>query len=422
MIKLIIESKTLLNEVKLEDVKQRFQSKKFKKAFSDKSEPASEALLVQVPNDIEEKYKGALLNWLISWAIKNRTVNIPGNFKASAEIFFQIKQQNLQRFLSKKSIAQINSPEELISITAQAKPEYDKHIADKVENSRKGEGQNLIHETDKWEVYIPETKGASCALGKGTDWCTAAPGLEYYERTHSKEHPLIIFINKQDPAEKYQFHYRSRQFMDRDDERIDKKPIFFELNEIVKSLSDKLPKETIKSANQYKFEKLPNGGYVIESPESRDYYNSKGEHHREDGPAIERINGDKEWWVNGKSHREDGPAIEKANGDEEWLLNGQLHREDGPAVEWTNGYKEWYLNGKLHREDGPAIERAQGTKFWFLNGERHREDGPAIEYANGGRKWYLNGKELRRHKWEEEVAKLKSNEVGTLKEHFQRYL
>jgi len=352
MIKLIIErrqSKNLLNEVKLEDVKQRFQSKKFKKAFSDKSESASKKLLDQVPNDIEEKYKGALLNWLISWAIKNRNVNIPGNFKASAEIFFQIKEQNLQRLLSKKSIAQIASPEELISIVAQAKPEYDKHIADKIENSRKGEGQNLIYQTDKWEVYVPETKGASCALGKGTEWCTAAPGLDYYEDTHSKEHPLIIFINKQNPDEKYQFHYKTNQFMDKNDKKVKPKLIFFKLNEIVKSLSDKLPKETIKSANLYKIEKLPNGEYA---------------------QTIEKANGDKYWYQNGKLHRENGPAVEKTNGDKHWFLNAKRHREDGPAIEYADGEKQWWLNNKQHREDGPAVIRANGNKSWWLNDKR----------------------------------------------------
>ncbi len=33
-----------------------------------------------------------------------------------------------------------------------------------------------------------------------------------------------------------------------------------------------------------------------------------------------------------------------------------LHREDGPAVEYSNGEKEWYFNGLLHRVDGPALE------------------------------------------------------------------
>ena len=45
-------------------------------------------------------------------------------------------------------------------------------------------------------------------------------------------------------------------------------------------------------------------------------------------------------------HREDGPAAEYANGDKEWYLNGELHREDGPAIEYTNGDKEWFINDK----------------------------------------------------------------------------
>ena len=52
-----------------------------------------------------------------------------------------------------------------------------------------------------------------------------------------------------------------------------------------------------------------------------------------------------------KLHREDGPAIERANGDKSWWVNGDIHREDGPAVEWYDGYKAYYLNGKRLTED-----------------------------------------------------------------------
>ena len=359
MIKLIIERKSLLSEVKLEDVLTRLDSKKFKKAYPEitplKASAAKKNIISAIPSDIEEKYKGVLANWMISYLIKNKPelMDYPDifnpEFTNSAEIFFQIKEQNLQRLLTKKSIAQIASPEELISVVAQAKPEYDKHIADKIENSRKGEGQNLIYQTDKWEVYVPETKGASCALGKGTEWCTAAPGLDYYEDTHSKEHPLIIFINKQNPDEKYQFHYKTNQFMDKNDKKVKPKLIFFKLNEIVKSLSDKLPKETIKSANRYKIEKLPNGEYA---------------------QTIEKANGDKYWYQNGKLHRENGPAVEKTNGDKHWFLNAKRHREDGPAIEYADGEKQWWLNNKQHREDGPAVIRANGNKSWWLNDKR----------------------------------------------------
>ena len=50
----------------------------------------------------------------------------------------------------------------------------------------------------------------------------------------------------------------------------------------------------------------------------------------------------------------------------EWFLNGLRHREDGPAVERTNGQKEWFLKGVHHRENGPAIEYANGDKSWYI--------------------------------------------------------
>jgi len=62
------------------------------------------------------------------------------------------------------------------------------------------------------------------------------------------------------------------------------------------------------------------------------------------------------------------------NGTKRWYFNGKLHRENGPAVEWSNGDREdWYLNGKLHREDGPAVEYADGHKRWFINNEELTE-------------------------------------------------
>jgi hypothetical protein len=51
-------------------------------------------------------------------------------------------------------------------------------------------------------------------------------------------------------------------------------------------------------------------------------------------------------------------------------LNGVLHREDGPAAERHDGIKHWYLNGKRHREDGPAVEWPNGIKYWWLSDRR----------------------------------------------------
>jgi hypothetical protein len=55
----------------------------------------------------------------------------------------------------------------------------------------------------------------------------------------------------------------------------------------------------------------------------------------------------KRWYLNGKWHREDGPAIERANGDKFMVAKRKIrHREDGPAIEYVQtGAKQWYLNG-----------------------------------------------------------------------------
>ena len=73
---------------------------------------------------------------------------------------------------------------------------------------------------------------------------------------------------------------------------------------------------------------------------------------------------------------------------------GQLHRLDGPAVIWADGTKFWHQNGRRHRTDGPAAIWANGTKEWYQNGQLHRNDGPAIEYSDGVKTWYINGKRL----------------------------
>lgn len=83
--------------------------------------------------------------------------------------------------------------------------------------------------------------------------------------------------------------------------------------------------------------------------------------------------------------------------------NNTLHRDDGPAIECVNGAKMWYYNGKKHREDGPACEYDDGCIIWFKNGKKHRIDGPAVEEDDGSKEWWLNGKEYTEEEYREEV-------------------
>lgn len=70
----------------------------------------------------------------------------------------------------------------------------------------------------------------------------------------------------------------------------------------------------------------------------------------------------------------DDPVIDE-DGNKIWLNEYcLLHRLDGPAVERTDGYKAWYVNGGRHRLDGPAIEFAEGGKHWYIEGKKYTEE------------------------------------------------
>lgn len=78
----------------------------------------------------------------------------------------------------------------------------------------------FIYEDDIWKVVIPKSYEASCYWGQGTEWCTATRETDEWYKYYSKQGPLFININKQN-GEKYQFHFESEQFMDKDDISID---------------------------------------------------------------------------------------------------------------------------------------------------------------------------------------------------------
>jgi hypothetical protein len=44
---------------------------------------------------------------------------------------------------------------------------------DEIKKKREQE-LKLVYKSDTWKVYVPMTEWASCEIGKGTEWCTAA--------------------------------------------------------------------------------------------------------------------------------------------------------------------------------------------------------------------------------------------------------
>jgi hypothetical protein len=87
----------------------------------------------------------------------------------------------------------------------------------------------VLHNGEKWFLFQPLTEKASCYLGVNTEWCTTwgpySLNKKHKDRSnmfnrYSPQGPLFIMIDKQNHDNKYQFHFESGQYMDRDDKRI----------------------------------------------------------------------------------------------------------------------------------------------------------------------------------------------------------
>lgn len=96
-----------------------------------------------------------------------------------------------------------------------------------------------VYEDSKWEVWIPKDYESSCKIATNTRWCTgpSSGGDDTWYDRYTSSGNLYIIINKQDNDEKYQFHFPSKQYMDRNDRSIDKDKFLSE-NEGLKNFFD----------------------------------------------------------------------------------------------------------------------------------------------------------------------------------------
>lgn len=78
-----------------------------------------------------------------------------------------------------------------------------------------GDEMRILSKTAYGVLAVPLTERASCELGKGTRWCTAASVSDNMFDSYNQEGPLYIWIDKN--GDKYQFHFESNQYMDSSD-------------------------------------------------------------------------------------------------------------------------------------------------------------------------------------------------------------
>jgi hypothetical protein len=353
------------------------------------------------------------VNWMIVRYLRGdikRLEDIPSRISGALKKYMSLGNKKKLK-PEHRDINRISDIEDIVDEYSDVDVTSKSEMADKYVSS--GEA-NIVYDDNEYKVIIPKTEEASCYYGRNTRWCTASRNNNMFKH-YDVDGPLYIILHKPTNT-RWQFHFNSNQYMDERDEPINIID-FFKKHKTIFGVFKKLGKVDYK----------PNQWII-----GNTYYNNDNQLHREDGPAVERADGTKRWYINDKLHRIDGPAVEYPNGSKIWYqndkrhridgpavedadgtkiwwINGQVHRIDGPAVEYSDGSKSWWINGKLHRIDGPAVERADGTKRWYQNGKLHRIDGPAVEDADGTKSWWINDKPYSYDEWKDIVSRMSSS-------------
>jgi hypothetical protein len=80
----------------------------------------------------------------------------------------------------------------------------------------------IFYEDADVRIIIPLDEAAAKYYGQGTRWCTAAKNNNAFVHYHNDNSPLYIILPKHQshPGEKWQFHFKSRQFCDETDQNI----------------------------------------------------------------------------------------------------------------------------------------------------------------------------------------------------------
>ena len=98
-------------------------------------------------------------------------------------------------------------------------------------------GTEYIFENDNVRVLSPKTEESSCFYGQGTTWCTAGDDGNRFE-DYNEDGPLYILIPKipKNKGEKYQIHFATTQYMNKKNNRVNRKFLIDRFPEAIRIL------------------------------------------------------------------------------------------------------------------------------------------------------------------------------------------
>jgi hypothetical protein len=204
-------------------------------------------------DDLNKVKAGKYVDWLINQFLSVKTERQPGENGYQRELenarntfmedLYKVTDdlKKFERFKGK-----IKGEKDINKLTADqlydAVKDFDLTLATTTKAERKSAevhpGSKLVYDGPNWRVIEIEDKGpvgkeAACFYGgnnQETRWCTSTPGTDQWFNRYIKDGPLYVIYNPQDtdvasttglPKNRYQFHFPSNQFMDKDDRQQD---------------------------------------------------------------------------------------------------------------------------------------------------------------------------------------------------------
>lgn len=157
-------------------------------------------------------------------------LNLYNKNKLKEEDFYKVTDyltdfESKKKWIKQKDIGQYKTLPDLAKALEEVSVELSQNQKDRAFKKKFKNADldaDLVYEDEKWEVWIPKTYESSCKLATDTQWCTgpSSHGNDYYYNMYTSKGPLYINLNKNDEDEKYQFHFPTKQFMDRHDSPI----------------------------------------------------------------------------------------------------------------------------------------------------------------------------------------------------------
>jgi hypothetical protein len=180
---------------------------------------------------------------------------------------------------NKRDISKYNTIQDLYSVVKDFENNEDDITTSKTSEIKKikEEELDLVFSNSSWSVYVPLTERASCLIGKGTQWCTAAEKSNNMFDHYNGQGKLYVLINKDDNS-KYQLHFESNQLMDENDREVAASYFFDyaaednDLYEFLKGVNDNFYQFILETS----VEDVSRGGYSETFNEALQAYHNGG--------------------------------------------------------------------------------------------------------------------------------------------------